>query len=35
MLVLVARSRLKRIGPPERAMRTSKQTVEALKGAAS
>lgn len=35
ILVLVARSRLKRIGPPERTVRTSKQTVEALKGAAS
>lgn len=35
ILVLVGRSRLKHIKPPERTVRTSKQTMEALKGAAS
>lgn len=35
ILALVGRSRLKKIGPPERTVRTSKQTVEALKSARS
>lgn len=33
--VLVGKARLSRVGPPERTVRTSKQTVEALKAARS
>jgi fatty acid desaturase len=33
VLALVGRSRLSRVGPPERTVRTSRQTVEALKAA--
>ena len=35
VLVLVGRSRLSKVGPPKRTVRTSKQTVEALKAARS
>lgn len=35
VLMLVGKSRLSRVGPPERTVRTSKETVQALKGAAS
>jgi fatty acid desaturase len=35
VLALVGRSRLSKMGPPERTVRTSRQTVEALKAARS
>jgi Putative Actinobacterial Holin-X, holin superfamily III len=35
VLALVGKSRLSRVGPPQRTVRTSKQTVEALKAARS
>lgn len=35
VLALVGKSRLSRIGPPERTVRTSKETMEALKAARS
>jgi Putative Actinobacterial Holin-X, holin superfamily III len=35
VLALVGRSRMSKVGPPKRTMRTSKQTVEALKAARS